>query len=112
MDNRKDLKAQYKSRQVIGGIFSITCGGDGQVWLRSTKDLNGQANRFNFAISSNSCPEPGMRPQWAQYGSDSFSFTILEKLEKAETQSDGEFAEDIKTLYEMWLEKQAQNALE
>ena len=102
---KKDLQAQYKNRTVIGGIYSIKCNGSGQVWLKSTKDLQGQKNKFVFFTSTNSCPEPGMRSDWEQYGADSFSFSVQEEMIKKETQTDREFNEDLKLLLEMWMEK-------
>ena len=48
-----------------------------------------------------------MNLEWKQYGANSFSFTVLEEINKGETQTDQEFAEDIRTLYDMWMEKQS-----
>jgi hypothetical protein len=102
---KKDLQTQYKNRTVVGGIYSIKCNGNGQVWLKSTKDLQGQKNKFIFFTSTNSCPEPGMRSDWEAHGAASFSFTVLEEITKKETQTDREFNEDLKLLLEMWNEK-------
>ncbi len=102
---KRDLQAQYKNRSIIGGIYSIRCNGSGQVWLKSTKDLQGQKNKFVFFTSTNSCPEPGMRSDWEKYGAASFSFDVLEELTKKETQTDLEFNQDLKLLLEMWSDK-------
>lgn len=102
--SKKEIKDQYKNRTLVGGVYSITCNGSGRVWIKSTNDLEGQINKFNFFVSTNFCPEPTMRTDWNQYGADAFSFSILEKLEKGETQTDKEFSDDIRALYEMWLE--------
>lgn len=112
MDNRRELKNRYKNRTVTGGVFCIRCAGNGHVWLKSAPDLRGQRNKFEFSVLNNSCPEPGMREEWKTYGPQSFSFAVLEELQKKETQSDAEFAEDLKTLLELWREKQAQGCLE
>lgn len=104
--SKKDMRDQYKSRSVTGGIYCIKCNGNGHVWMKSTKDIAGQINKFKFFTSTNSCPEPGMNLEWKQYGAESFSLEILEELEKGETQTDKEFGDDIKVLYEMWVEKQ------
>jgi len=104
--SKKDLKDQYKNRIVIGGVYGIKCNGSGRMWIKSTKDIAGQRNRFDFFVSTNSCPEPGMYSDWNQYGANSFSFVILEKLEKGETQTDKEFIDDLRILYDIWLEKQ------
>ncbi|MEA4921160.1 MAG: GIY-YIG nuclease family protein [Clostridiaceae bacterium] len=106
MDNKKILKNLYKDRVVTGGIFCIKCQASGRTWVKSTRDLNGQLSRFQFAISTNFCPEPGMREEWAKYGAESFSFTVLDEIEKGKTQTDKEFADDVDALLEIWREKQ------
>jgi len=106
MDRRKELKNLYKSRAMIGGVYRISCSGNGRVWIKFTKNLQEQQNRFRFFISGNYCPEPGMRAEWKQYGAESFSLTVLEELKKGETQTEAEFARDIETLHEIWMQKQ------
>jgi len=108
MDRRKELKDQYKNREIVGGIYRISCSGNGQSWLKSTCDLREQKNRFGFFVSGSFSPEPGMRAAWSQYGTDSFHFTVLEELKKGELQTEDEFARDIETLHEMWLHGQGE----
>ncbi|MBP1754974.1 MAG: hypothetical protein H6Q59_1372 [Firmicutes bacterium] len=104
--SKKEIKEQYRNRVVIGGIYCITCNGSSRKWIKSTKDLAGQSNKFEFFTSTNLCPEPGMISDWNQYGAQSFSFDILEKLEKGETQTEKEFEDDIRTMYDMLLEQE------
>lgn len=104
--SKKEIKEQYRNRTIIGGIYCIACKDSGRKWIKSTKDLAGQRNKFEFFASTNLCPEPGMSSDWNQYGAQSFSFAILEQLEKGETQTDKEFDDDIRTMYDMLLEQE------
>lgn len=102
---KKDLKNAYQAKPAIGGVYSIQCSGNRRVWIKSTLNMAGQQNKFAFSISIHSCPDPGMRKEWIQYGEQSFSFAVLETLQKKETQTEAEFAEDISVLHTLWLEK-------
>lgn len=109
--SRKQLLEQYKNRTVTGGIYYIKCNGNGRTWIKSTQDMVGEKNRFDFSVSINSCMEPAMLTEWNQYGADSFSLIILEEIKKKDTQTDREFADDIEVLLDMWLEKQREENL-
>lgn len=112
MATRKELKEQYKNMAVIGGIYCIRCQGNGRTWIDTARDIRSKQSQFQFSVANNFCPRPGMHKEWSKYGAESFSFSVLEEIEKRETQTDQEFAEDIKTLFEIWREKQAQSSVE
>lgn len=103
--SKKALKEQYKNRTCIGGIYGIRCTESANQWLHSTLDLHGARNRFDFSVSTDSCPELYMMEDWNRYGSSSFVFETMEELTKKETQSDREFADDVAILLELWTEK-------
>lgn len=90
-DSRKALKEQYKNRKVVGGVYRIKCSEINGGWLRSTTDMKGAENRYRFLLSTGTCPEPSMAKAWDQFGPSSFSFEVVEELEKKETQTDREF---------------------
>lgn len=104
--SKKELKENYKNNTVIGGVYYIKCNDNGRTWIKSTKNMPGQKNRYEYSISTNTCPEPSMCVEWNKYGANSFSFVVLEEIKKGETQTDREFSDDIKVLLEMWIEKQ------
>ena len=105
--NKKDLINAYKNKPAVGGVYCILCSGSGNRLINSTVDMEGIHNRFRFALSIGSCPDPKLQDDWMKFGGESLSFTVLEELTKAETQSPKEFKDDVDALLEMWLEKDA-----
>lgn len=101
---KKALKEQYGNKVIIGGIYRIKCHGSNKIWLRATTNLRGAKNRFAFALSTNSCPEPCMREIWKEFGATAFLFEKLEEIKKKETQTEREFADDIQALLELYTE--------
>lgn len=103
--SKKELKEQYKNRTCIGGIYCVQCTKSSTKWLRSTTNLIGSKNRFNFSVLTNACLDIYMAEDWKLYGASSFVFEILEEITKKETQSDREFADDVEILLEIWTER-------
>lgn len=106
--SKKELKEQYKNRVVIGGVYCIKCNANDRMWIKSTKDMQSAKKRFEFFIKTNYCPEACMYAEWNQYGSNTFSFAVIEEIKKGETQTEREFSDDIDALLEMCIEKQKQ----
>lgn len=104
-EKKKQLKKDYKSKLAVGAVYCVECSGDQSRIIKSTVDIGGIKSRFEFACKTESCPDPAIYNEWSKYGSKSFSLTVLEELEQKESQTGREFAEDIKLLQEMWLEK-------
>ncbi len=96
---------EYKERKVIGGVYAVRNTVNGKRLILSASDLQGSKNRFVFSQQTNGCVNLKLSRDWEQFGADSFAFEVLEELEKKETQTSKEFAEDIKTLEEIWLEQ-------
>jgi hypothetical protein len=101
--SKKALKEQYRNRTIVGGVYCIKC--NDNIWIRPTTNMQGAKNRFEFSVYNNYCPEGCMLESWKQFGAVSFSFEILEEIEKKKTQTDDEFLEDVNTLLELWTEK-------
>ena len=108
---RKTLKDAYKEQPAIGGVYCITCSGNRRSWIKATKNIASQQNKYDFALSIGSCPEPAMRSEWRAFGAASFSFTVLETLSQTETQTDAEFGDDLGVLLALWLEKYRQTTM-
>lgn len=102
---KKEIINEYKRKDVVGGVYCVECAPAGKKWIKSTRDLASMKSRFDFSQAINSCPEPIMREAWTKYGGKSFTFTVLENLEKGKDQTDKEYADDLDVLLEICKEK-------
>jgi len=102
---KKELTSAYKQKPEEGGVFLIRNTATGKVLLDSSPNLAGQKNRFEFAKATKSCIHKKLEKDWKTYGCGAFEFEVLEELRQGDAQSSSEFAEDVKTLLEIWEEK-------
>ena len=102
---RKELKEQYKNRKIIGGVYVIKNTGTDKILLCSTTDIKGSINWFSFAKQTNSCVDLALQKDWNRYGSEQFTFEVLEELEKEDSQTDSDFKKSLDILKEIWFEK-------
>ena len=103
--SRKELQAQYREREVIGGVFAIRNLVNDKLLVGTTADLPGSKNRFEFSQKTNSCTYLKLQSDWDKYGCEQFAFEVLEELKKGEAQATEEFKADIEVLKDMWIEK-------
>ncbi|MDR2712861.1 MAG: GIY-YIG nuclease family protein [Clostridiales bacterium] len=104
---KKEIREDYKEREVIGGVYIVKNTLKNKLYLDSALDLQGSKNRFEFAIKTGSCVHPRLQKDWAEQKANGFSFEILEELKRGETQSAAEFKDDLEFIKQIWLEKLA-----
>lgn len=104
---QKELLAQYRERQVVGGICCIRCTASGKTLLLSAGDPESQRSRFAFSVATGMPLLPAMTADWKRFGSDTFLFEVLETLEKAPEQDEQTFYTDLDALAQLWRERLA-----
>lgn len=103
--NKKDLISAYKQRKQIGGVYAVTNTKTGKALVLSSADIGGIRKRYEFAALTGGCFHPKLLKDAQTYGSDAFEFTVLEEIERKETQSDRDFADDLEALRALRLEE-------
>lgn len=109
--DRKNMKEAYRQRPIIGGVSAVINSANGRMLIESDVDISSKLNRFQFAKASGNCIYPRIQADWAKYGPGSFSFEVLERLEKPDDQDIREFAENIALMERIWVEKTDPGAL-
>lgn len=95
---KKELSAQYRQRRTTGCVFSVTCSANGKTLVLCDADLNGSRNRFDFMRQTGGCYHLRLQQDWRRFGAQSFEYTLLDRLERKETQTPAEFREELETL--------------
>lgn len=103
--NKKDLIAAYKQRKQIGGVYAVTNKATGKALVLASAEIGGIQKRYEFAEATGGCFHPKLQQDANRFGNGAFSFAVLETIERKDTQTDREFAEDLDVLLSMWLEK-------
>lgn len=104
-EHQKELLAAYKERKVLGGVCCVTCVKNKKRLLLGAMELKSQRNRFELAVATDSPLLPAIGPDWREFSGDSFTFEVLEELERKNDQSDKDFRADITLLTQIWREK-------
>ena len=79
--------------------------GGGKALVLASAEIGGIQKRYEFAEATGGCFHPKLQHDAKTYGNDAFSFAVLETIERKDTQTDREFAEDLDVLLALWLEK-------
>jgi len=103
-ERKKEIKQRYKQAGTPMGVLQIKNMVNGKLLIVSCFNLDGKINSHRFQLTRGVHRNPELQKDWNQYGPESFSFEVLDRLEPAEDPA-RDYAEELKTLEEMWLEK-------
>ena len=105
INKKRELQAQYKERDIVGGVYIIRNRLNNKVLCDASIDLQGSKNRFEFSRRTGSCVFMKLQKDWIAQKGEQFVFETLEELKKSASQTQSEFEADIALLKEIWLEK-------
>ena len=111
-ERQKALLSAWRERTVVGGVCAIRCTETNRVLLSAVADPSGLRNRFQFSAATGSCTFLPLSADWNRYGAGSFTFTVLEELEKGADQTDAQFKADLEALAALWRERLATEGAE
>ena len=102
---KKEMMAEYKEREIVGGVYVIRNTSSGRKFLDATTDMRASRNRFDFSRKTGSCVNKRIEDDWKKAGAASFVFEVLEEYAKDSAQTMEKFQADVGALKELWLEK-------
>jgi len=79
--DRKEAVAAYKKRDVVTGIYALSCAVTGHKWVGYTPNLSTVKNRLWFTLRLGSHPSRDLQAAWNSCGADGLVFETLEQFE-------------------------------
>lgn len=102
---KKELRSQYMEREIVGGVYAVRNTLKNKLLCEVSTELSSARNRFEFSQNTGTCVYSKLQKDWAEQGSGSFIFEVLEELKRGDTQTDAEYRADLDALKEIWLEQ-------
>jgi hypothetical protein len=105
---RRQLVSEYKQTHPEAGVYRIVNSQNGKVLLGSSPNLPSVRSKMEFGRSTGSPGVFGYKiaPDIRQFGIEAFSLEILEVLDTRPEMTQAEILADLKTLEELWRERQ------
>jgi hypothetical protein len=106
LNNKKELKEQYKQMKPEMGVFMYKCLSSGKAYLGFGQNINADINGITFKLNTgNYHPNRNLQDDWKKHGENGFEISILEILEYDKDETRTDYTEDLRVLRELWAEK-------
>src|SRR6478672_11604348 len=102
--DKKVAKLDYKLSHRPMGVFQVRNNVNDKVFVDSSLNIPGKINRLTFQLNAGSHPSKSIQADWNEFGRDAFEFETLEDV-MPRSDADYNYAADIETLEDLWLEK-------
>jgi hypothetical protein len=102
LDKRKEIKLAYKETPRPMGAYQIKNTITGKIFVGSSMDLPGKFNSNRFQLNVKSHRNKALQEDWNLYGSDAFTFEVLESINPEKILKDN-WRKAVAELEEKWL---------
>jgi hypothetical protein len=103
-NKKKELKREYLQNHTPMGIYQIRNTANAKILVGAALNLRGALNGSKVQLKAGNYSNKSLQSEWNEFGSDNFTFEILDEL--AATESPGhDYRADLAFLEEFWLEK-------
>ena len=105
---RKQMIDAWKNRTPEMGIIALMCKETGESFLGASTDINADFNSIRVKLSSGFHPNKRLLSLWKQYGEEGFEFSILEKVEYKDDQTD--YKKELEELRELLISENPESS--
>jgi hypothetical protein len=103
-NKKKELKREYLQNHTPMGIYQIRNTANAKILIGSALNLRGAFNGSKAQLDAGNYSNKSLQSEWNEFGSDNFTFEILDEL--AATEGPGyDYRADLASLEELWLER-------
>ena len=110
MEDKKELKRQYKETPKEMGVYKVTNIATGKIFVGNSTDLAARINRHKFNLKFGSEEVRGLMEDYRSSGEENFSFEILDVLKPKENELVN-YKEELKLFEQLWIEKLELNSV-
>lgn len=103
MNKKKELKREYQRNHTPMGIYQITNIANHKVFIGTALNLPGVLNGQKYQLSAGAHPNKRLQAEWNEFGSEGFTFEILDEFSATEGPAH-DYRADLALLEEFWLE--------
>jgi hypothetical protein len=101
-NRRKELQEEYKEMKTYMGVIKITNNANGKIFVSAFPNLKNKWLTLRAQLDMGRHPNSHLQRDWKEYGSDYFTYEILE--EKA-TNDVNDVRWEVKQIEKIWLEE-------
>jgi hypothetical protein len=103
-NKKKELKREYLQNHTPMGIYQIRNTTNAKILIGASLNLRGALNGSKVQLNAGNYSNKSLQSEWNEFGSDNFTFEILDEL--AATEGSGhDYRADLASLEELWLER-------
>lgn len=106
--DRKAKIREYRDAPRPAGVYRILNTTTGRTLLGTSSDAPARLNRHRAQLRMGSHPNRSLQQDWKSQGEEAFELEVLDLLPERES-GEGDLAEDLRVLEELWREKLALN---
>jgi hypothetical protein len=103
MKTRKEMKEEYKNMTFSMGVFQIKNNSNGKIFIGSSLDLKAIWHAQKFQLDIGMHRNAALQKDWKEYGSENFSYSIIETLTPVEN-GNVDYKKEVKVLEAMVIE--------
>ena len=104
MNSKKEIKNNYKQTGSEIGVFMVKNKANNKIFLGASMNAVGALNRCQFELKMKTHRNKYLMKDWLEFGSDEFSFDVIDTVEKRDDPNH-DYLTELTDLLNVWLDE-------